>query len=125
MKTLPLILGTLTLAGASLLSGCGNDDEKYSLQGELVEDYVQNEGNGWNFYRIFVKTDSGIVTYPIIGDSLELVNLERQFKSREEAILEGINRGDMIGINPKSNIFSLQETILTPDDIKKLEGGQR
>ena len=109
-------LVTLALMGLSLI-GCQSDNKKYPVQGELIEDYIQNQEGGWRFYRVIVKTNNGIVTYPIIGDSVELTKLEQNFQSRKETG----TKGDMVGINPVTNVFSLDEIILTPNKIKKLK----
>jgi hypothetical protein len=110
------ILTTLALIGLTL-SGCQNDNRKYPVQGELMEDYIQDQGRGWKFYRVIVKTNNGMVTYPFIGDLEELKRLEQNFQSRKETG----TKGDMVGINPVTNVFSLDEIVLTPNKIKKLK----
>ena len=110
----------MALIGFSLI-GCQSDNKKYPVQGELMKDYIQDQGNGWKFYRVFVRTNNGTVTYPFIGDSVELAKLEREFQSREETG----TRGEMVGINPNTKVFSLDEIVLTPDKIKKLKGEKK
>ena len=106
---------SLALAGAVGLASVGCKD-KFTLKGELIKDYVHKMQPEGNVYRIVVQNSEGIVTYPVIGDSAELARLERYFVSRED---NGV-KGDSIAINPESVIFSLDEVILLPENIKKI-----
>jgi len=84
------------------------------LQGELLRDYIQNEGTNNELYRINFHTTQGAGTFPVLGTPRELRALEGKFISREESGLQG----DILSIDPNSNVFSLDEIILLPKHIK-------
>jgi hypothetical protein len=104
----------LIVAGIAAITGLyfaiPNKEDEFTVRGELVKDGIQRTAIG-DFYRPFVETEDGIVTFPIMGTEEELSDLDRKFVSRQEAG----GRGAIVGFNPESNVFSLDEIVLTSD----------
>ena len=115
------IIKTLALATTLAFSGCSTDENaKFSVRGELLNDYIQKVGDH-EFYRIEINDHSkfgGYKIYLIFGDSATLRQLDEQYTSRAEL---DSGRGDRIGVNPETSIFSLNKMILFPRNIKKLD----
>ena len=107
-------IGLTLVAGAYATYKTLNDP--YTIKGELAQDYIQNLGSFGELYRIVVQTDKGLISYPILGEPNEIRDLERNLVSRGES---PTHKGDTIAINPKSSVFSLDEVILLPENIKK------
>ncbi len=89
--------------------------EDGEIQGEIVRDFIYDNPMG-KFYRIELEILAGKMAYPVLALPEELDELNASYKSREEA---GI--GDIIVVNlKKSNIISLDEKVLLPEDIRLL-----
>lgn len=109
---------TIKLGAVALgLFACTNDDKNFPIQGELIRDGVYSVGP-YDFYGVIINLDGrGMATYPILGSIEELRELDERFTSREESG----TKGDRIGINPKTNIFSLDGIVLPARNLKKLD----
>lgn len=105
-------IGLLAWTGYTLFDKPQKDP--FTIHGELIDAYKQ-ETNMGDLYRIVVDTDKGRVTYPIIASPDEMKVLDEMFTTSTESGA----KGDRIAVNPTSYIFSLDEVILTPENIKK------
>ncbi len=115
-----LLIGALTLliAGGSYLGLKETKNRKFTVRGELLSDRIQNLESFGEFYRVYIKTDNGkIVTYPILASTKEIKNLNEKLVSKEESG----GQGDLVAINPNTGILSLDEVVLTPEHIKKID----
>ena len=86
------------------------------IRGELVSDYVYDTPIG-KFYRIELNTPYGRLSYPVLCDDEELIFLPDNYTSRED----NSAGGDILSIDPDTNVFSLDESILLPKNIKRVE----
>ena len=108
------LVGLATVAGIYFTRDHSKKGER--IMGEVTRDFIQETPMG-RLYRIFVETDNEEVTYPVLASPQELVSLVDNYMSREDTG----KRGDIIAINPKSIIISLDERVLLPSDITVIE----
>lgn len=105
VKDIAKKLGFVSL-GMLTLNSCSKN---YPIQGYIVADTTQHIGN-YHFYRPWVNIAGGQVNYAILGDSTTVEELDRTY-----------NVGDFVGIDPNTNIISLNEVILLPQNIEKIK----
>ncbi len=112
------------LAGLLALASCGKDeadtgkasDENaaFSVRGELLKDGRQDIPSFGPVYRIFIRTEKGVVTYPFLASENEISEMSKRYVSREDSGTEG----NYIGVNPNTNMFTLDEVMLSPENIR-------
>ena len=106
----------LSLTSIAAADCARSPPDQYTVRGEVLLDGTQDLGQFGRMYRIVVQTKADIVSYPVLASDEEIAQLNQRFVSRAE---RGTN-GDYVAINPKSNVFSTNEVVLLPENLKKL-----